>query len=154
MLERYSCHHRPMTRRWESKGTEFIKSDLSHHCAASLCQDPFSVHVFIAWWEQSQHTRADCVFARLQPTTRLHQVSSRGRTAQVDKSSTFQINRDCSWNWPLQEKWAHKTYEKVPGIAQLSGKPGAKRHLGECLSLCTWGGQVPSEPPLSMIIHL
>lgn len=114
-----------------------------------LCWVPFSVHVFIAWWEQSQHSRADRGFARLQPTARLHQVSSRGKVTQVDKRSTFQMNRDCSWNWPLQEKWAHnKTYEKIPGIAWLSGKPGGERHLGECPSLCTWGGTSSFRAPV------
>lgn len=44
------------------KNLQFSKSDLSRHCTP-LFQDPYSLHVLIAWLVQSQHTRAANVFA-------------------------------------------------------------------------------------------
>lgn len=112
-----------------------------------LCRVPFSVHVSVAWWEQSQHTRADCVLARLQATARSHQVSSRGRATQVDKSSTFQVNRDYSWKSYRKSELTTRLKKKYLALLGFLGNQGLKGIWGNA----HLSAQVPTESQLSIL---
>lgn len=90
-----------MTRWWESKGAERKPFNL-----ASLIYPIIAFHYFKfpTHCICLEHTGAANTPAKLQRSTRLHEVSSKGRGTQVGKVFAFHVNRSFSWTWPFQEK--------------------------------------------------